>query len=86
MSERIFIVIMRDRHSDIGIAVRRTRAGADAEIERFKAEYASDRDPYKWTEQTYGRKPGDPVGSWVRFVEAGDDRPSAYIQIGELAD
>lgn len=85
MADRIYIVVVRDRHSDASVTVHRTRAGADAKIAETKAEY--DRhylhEPLKWKEQSYGNR-GDVTGSWVRYVDCHDDGPKMYIEIGEL--
>lgn len=73
----IFIVVMRDRHTDLGLSVHRTREGADATIEEFKAIY-DDLKPSDWKEETWGQP------RWCRYVRAHDEGPSAYIELGEV--
>lgn len=72
---KVFVAICCDRHCDDGITVHSTRAGADRQIEDFKASYVGS----KWNERAYGRSQG-----WVRYVESYDDGPRARIQEVEL--
>lgn len=73
----MFIVVCHDRRTDLAISVHRTRAGADARIEEFKADYDDD---YTWTEEDYGRDRG-----WLRFVATdSDEGPNARIEYGKL--
>ena len=76
-NETVFLVICVDRHTDDVITVHRTREGADAEIEEFKASY--DVSPDEWTERVPSRR-----GSRIRYVSAGDDGPSATIRTCEV--
>jgi hypothetical protein len=75
--QQIFILVLRDRHSDLGLSVHLTREGADAALERFKAIY-DDIDPGTWKEETWGQP------RWCRYVHAHDEGPRAYIEIGEV--
>lgn len=75
--QQIFIVILRDRHSDLGISVHLTRAGADAAVEQFKTIY-DDIKPADWKEEAWGQP------RWCRYVHAHDEGPRAYIEIGEV--
>lgn len=77
MTKELFVVICMDRHTDDVITVHATRASADAEIDRFKAEY--ERDGVTWHEQDYGRDQG-----WVRYVDSHDEGPKARIELTEI--
>lgn len=41
----VYLVVLRDRRTDPAFSIHRTRAGADARLEKHKAAYAPD---YKW--------------------------------------
>lgn len=75
----VYVVTLIDRHADDTISLHATRAGADAEIDRFIALYskrfADPRAAYVWTEVP--RHPG----LWERYVDAGDDAPKAMIML-----
>lgn len=75
--KQIYILVCRDRHSDIGLSVHATREGADAVLEEFKAIYDNIKAD-DWKEATYGQP------RWCRYVHTYDDGPRAYIEIGEL--
>ena len=75
--QQIYILVCRDRHSDIGLTVHATREGANVALEEFKSIYANIR-PDEWKEETYGRP------RWCRYVHAYDEGPSAYIEISEI--
>lgn len=78
MTERpIFILICRDRRTDLGVSVHTTREGANAALEAFKAIY-DNLDPSDWKEESWGQP------KWCRYVHAHDDGPSAYIEISEM--
>lgn len=76
IGQQVFLVVLYDRHSDTGISVHLTREGADDAIAEFQALYA-DRN-YTWHERNYG------APQWVRYVDAGDDGPRAYIELSEV--
>lgn len=75
--QQIYILVLRDRHSDVGVSVHATRQGADAALEQFKAIYdnigAGD-----WKEEAWGQP------RWCRYVHAHDDGPKAYIEVGQV--
>lgn len=73
---KLYIVFCHDRHVDPDITVYETREGADGAIEAFKDSYP---DGLEWKEQNYGRTAG-----WLRYVDCGDDGPTARIQETEL--
>lgn len=78
-NETVFLVICCDRHTNDAITVHRTREGADAEIEAFKASYVGMGREYRWKERKYGRGSG-----WLRYVDTEDEGPSARIQRSEV--
>lgn len=75
--KQIFILVTRDKHSDLGLSVHATREGADAALERFKTIY-DDLAPGDWKEEPWGRP------RWCRYVRAHDEGPTAYIEVGEV--
>lgn len=82
MSERIFIVVCENHHTDLKITVHRTRAGADAHVDQFVAEYdegvPEGYATYHWTEKQ--------VDGLERCVVTDSDGygPSARIVAGEI--
>lgn len=76
MTDAVFILVCRDRHTDLGLSVHLTREGADTALEEFKAIY-SNIDPGDWKEEPWGQP------KWCRYVHAYDDGPSAYIEISK---
>lgn len=77
MSE-IFIFVLRDRHADIRLSVHRSRAGADAEVDKVKAMYAEHRST-KWVKADVG------APDWVHYErDEHDDGPSMYIERSTL--
>lgn len=75
--QKIYVLVCRDRHTDLGISVHATRQGADVALEEFKAIYDNIK-PDQWKEETYGQP------RWCRYVRAYDEGPSAYIEVGEV--
>lgn len=76
-----FIVVCRDRHSDLGLTVHHTVEGANRKVEELKAMFGKyAREPIIWREQTYGRP------RWVRYVDCYDDGPKIYIERREIED
>jgi len=76
--DEIFLVICKDRHVDLVVTAHTTRESADAEIAAFMRAYPSIQ-PCEWFERDYGRSQG-----WLRYVDAGDNAPRAYIERSTL--
>ena len=76
--DEIFLVICEDRHVDLMITAHTTLESANAEIDAFMRAYHSIQ-PCEWFERNYGRAQG-----WLRYVDAGDDAPRAYIEKSTL--
>jgi hypothetical protein len=77
IDQQIYILVCRDRHSDLGLSVHATREGADAALEEFKAIF-DNIDASSWKEETWGQP------RWCRYVRVHDEGPSAYIEISKV--
>lgn len=77
IDQQIYILVCRDRHSDIGLSVHVTREGADAALEAFKAIYDNFK-PGDWKEEPWGQP------RWCRYVRVHDEGPNAYIEISKV--
>ena len=74
----MFVVILHDRHTDDGISLHKTREGADARLEEFKASYVGRYDwEYVWKNEVTS-------ADWVAFWTTDDDGPDARIEEHEV--
>lgn len=94
LGEEVFVAVCIDRHLDERITVHRSRAGADAAVDAFIAEYGldpndtgawppsapGDGNRYEWQERDLSGLTDD-YAHLVRAVDTEDDGPHARIEL-----
>ena len=76
MSEKqiVYIVVVRDRHTDDDITVHATRDAADKRVDEVKACYGEGRRGIPLSEWNERTSPG------VRMLDTGDDGPTIDVE------
>lgn len=79
----VFVVVLHDRHDDDQILVYVSLAGANNAIAEFQKkcdERYENSAPLTWTERNYGQP------DWIRYIDSGEEMPTARIEMTELLE